>query len=297
MEKGYLMGPFDSPPFDSYRVSPVGLAEHKYSGKKRLIVDLSSPRNHPSHPSINELIDKQEYSLSYVRIDDAIKIIKKLGPGSWLCKCDIKDAFKQLPISPDLWHLYGIKWKAKYYFFTRLVFGSRSSPKIFDTLSEGLVWIAQHKLGIQYILHLLDDFLTIDSADAEPMRNMALLTLLFNSLGIPLSQHKTVGPVHELEYLGIILDTVQMQARLPQDKMKRISLKLADFSSRRTCTKRELLSLIGHLVFASRVVIPGRTFMSRLFQAVKPLKELHHRVTLSSSCKADLSMWTYLLTH
>ena len=39
-EKGYLYGPFDHPPFENYRVSPLGLAVGKYSGKKRLIVDL-----------------------------------------------------------------------------------------------------------------------------------------------------------------------------------------------------------------------------------------------------------------
>ena len=39
----FLYGPFSKPPFDKYRVSPLGLAVGKYSGKKRLIVDLSSP--------------------------------------------------------------------------------------------------------------------------------------------------------------------------------------------------------------------------------------------------------------
>ena len=43
-QKGYLYGPFNEPPFhNNFRVSPIGLAVGKYSGKKRLIVDLSSP--------------------------------------------------------------------------------------------------------------------------------------------------------------------------------------------------------------------------------------------------------------
>ena len=63
--KGYLYGPFDSPPFKSYRVSPLGLAIGKYSGKKRLIVDLSSPNDNPDHVSINDLIDKDSCSMTY----------------------------------------------------------------------------------------------------------------------------------------------------------------------------------------------------------------------------------------
>ena len=48
-EKGYLYGPFDQPPPESYKVSPLGLAIWKYSGKKHLIVDLSSPHDDPLH--------------------------------------------------------------------------------------------------------------------------------------------------------------------------------------------------------------------------------------------------------
>jgi hypothetical protein len=104
-----------------FLLSPISLAE-KFSSKKHLIVDLSAPREHPIYPSINSLISKEEYSLSYVRIDDAISIICSLGKGALLCKTDITDAFKQLPVAPHLWNLYGIKWQDQYFFYTRLAF-------------------------------------------------------------------------------------------------------------------------------------------------------------------------------
>ena len=80
----------------------------------------NGPHNSQEHDSLNELISKEEYYLSYVKLDDAI--ILDRGPGSWLCKTDIVDAFKQIPIHPSLWHLYGVKWDEEYFFFTRLVF-------------------------------------------------------------------------------------------------------------------------------------------------------------------------------
>jgi hypothetical protein len=49
LEKGYLIGPFIKPPFDIYRVSPIGIVEGKYSGKKQLILDLSAPHNNKLH--------------------------------------------------------------------------------------------------------------------------------------------------------------------------------------------------------------------------------------------------------
>jgi hypothetical protein len=69
---------------------------------------------------------------------------------------------------------------------------------------------------------LLDDFWTVDPPNAIAERTMAIMTMIFNKLNIPIAAHKTVGPVTCLEYLGIILDTVKFEARLPMDKVNRI---------------------------------------------------------------------------
>ena len=260
LERWYIMGPFVSVPFDTHRISPLGIAIGKYLGKKRLILDLSAPHQNEEHQSLNELIDKEEFSLSYATIDNAIKKIKALGQNSWMCKVDVRDAFKLVPIKVSLWPYYGIKWNGKFYFYTRLVFGSRSSPKIFYSLSEAVCWILQNNYDIQHLLHLLDDFLTIDPPDSLPDRTMAILTLVFRKLGIPLSTHKTV-----LEYLGIILDSCRMEARLPSDKIQRISEILNTFMNKKSCTKQELLSLLGHLNFACRVIYPGLSWSSICF--------------------------------
>lgn len=66
LERGYILGPFASVPFETYRISSLGIAIGKYSGKKRLIVDLSAPHENQERQSLNELIDKEEFSLSYV---------------------------------------------------------------------------------------------------------------------------------------------------------------------------------------------------------------------------------------
>ena len=285
LERGYLIGPFHSAPYETYRVSPLGIAIGKYSGKKRLIVDLSAPHQNEQHKSLNELIDKEEFSL-----------LGKLGKNSWLCKVDIRDAFKLVPIHESLWPFHGVKWNNKYYFYTRLVFGSRSSPKIFDSLSEAVCWILQNNYGIQHVLHLLDDFLTIDAPDSVPERTMAILTLVFKQLGIPLSTHKTVGPTTVLEYLGIILDSCRMEAQLPSDKVLRISEILKSLMTKKTCTKQELLSLLGHLNFACRVIYPGRAFVSYLISLSTTVKSLHHHIKLSQECRLDLKMWSLFLS-
>ncbi|XP_070539681.1 uncharacterized protein [Ptychodera flava] len=125
---------------------------------------------------------------------------------------------------------------------------------------------------------------------------MALITLIFKRLSVPIAPHKTVGPVTILEYLGIELDTVKMEARLPHDKLSRIAALIQSFLSRTTCTKRELLSLLGHLNFACRVIIPGRTFISRLIEISKGARKLHYRIHLTAESRLDLRMWHRFLS-
>ena len=297
VEKGYMYGPFPSPPFQNYRVSPIGIAEGKYSDKKRLILDLSSPYNNDKHMSINDLIDKSDCSMSYVKIDDAIDIILRLGRNSWLCKFDISDAFKICPISPSQWPLFCVKWQEVYYFFVRLTFGCRSSPKIFDHVSQAICHIAVHNYKILNILHLLDDFLTIDPPSADGERTMAIMMMIFKKLNIPVASHKTVGPVKCLEYLGIILDTEKMEARLPENKVQRIIEFISKICYKKKCTKRELLQLLGHLNFASRVVLPGRSFVSYLIKLSTTVNDLHHYVYISKECRTDLDFWLRFLSN
>jgi hypothetical protein len=297
IENGYMIGLFDSSPFNIYRTNPVGVVEGKYSGKKRLILDMSSPHNSDQHCSLNSLIDKEQYSLSYVTVDDAIGKIKEAGRFAKLCKADVKSAFKNIPLAPHLWCFHGVCWQSKYYFYTRLPFGSRSSCKLFDMLSQAISYIATHNYGIEVMLHLLDDYLAIDRPEVVSERTMALIYYIFNILGVPLALEKTMGPLTVLEYLGVILDTELMQARLPRVKVQRIISILDSFTHKKSCTKRELLSLLGHLNFACRVIVPGRTFVSYLLSVAHSVSELHYHVHLSRECRLDMSMWrTFLET-
>ncbi|MBN3320618.1 CTNA1 protein, partial [Atractosteus spatula] len=47
--------------------------------------------------------------------------------GAWLAKANISSAVKVMPPDPDLWHLFGVHWRNKF-FAVRLTFGRRSSP-------------------------------------------------------------------------------------------------------------------------------------------------------------------------
>ena len=123
---------------------------------------------------------------------------------------------------------------------------------------------------------MLDDFLTIDRPQYDANITYQSMLKLFESLGIPLSTNKTVGPCTCLEYLGVILDSVKMEARLPADKILRIKTFIQKLLSKRSCTKQEVLQLLGHMNFASRVILAGRSFVSYLQKLAASVKEMYY---------------------
>ena len=79
-------------------------------------------------------------------------------------------------------------------------------------------------------------------------------------LGVPVAPHKVEGPA---SFLGICLDTEQMEVRLPEDKLAKLQTCIRAWEAKRVCIKRDLLSLLGLLHHASKVVPHGRTFLRR----------------------------------
>ncbi|XP_056104363.1 uncharacterized protein LOC130083381 [Rhinichthys klamathensis goyatoka] len=294
VESGFMIGPFDEPPFKVFRISPIGVATRKFSGKKRLIVDLSAP--HKSlFPSINSLIPLDEFSLKYHDVDHAVDLIKIVGRGAWLAKIDITSAFKVMPIHPDSWHLFGVPWHGKFYFAVRLTFGCKSSPKIFDMLSEAICWILSNNYAIPHLIHLLDDFLIISPPGAIPAAQILTVQRVFAELGIPIAQEKTMGPATSIEFLGIKLDSVKYQASLPKEKIDRIILISSTLVDSSKCSKRELLSMLGHLNFAMRIIPQGRPFISHLLSLASSVHALEDLISLTPACHDELRLWITFL--
>ena len=91
----------------------------------------------PPWVSINDSILKEDFT----SFDDAVDLVHHLGKDCELGKMDIKHDFRLCPVSPFDWSLLGMFWNGAFYIDTRLPFGSRSSPYIFNTFADALAWI------------------------------------------------------------------------------------------------------------------------------------------------------------
>ena len=68
-----------------------------------MIMHLSAPTGQ----SINDHISKEQYSLQYSSVDDAVKILTALGKGALMAKVDLKSAFRVVPVHSTDWDLLG----------------------------------------------------------------------------------------------------------------------------------------------------------------------------------------------
>ena len=93
-----------------------------------------------------------------------------------------------------------------------------------------------------------------------------MLEGVYAQLGVPLAPEKRDSPSSVLIFLGIIINTVKGELRLPADKLRRLSGAVEEWLGKKWCTRRELESLIGTLQHACSVIRPGRSFLLHCYQ-------------------------------
>ena len=115
----------------------------------------------------------------------------------------------------------------------------------------------------------------------ECASNSLLMHMACDQMGLPVEPDKDEGPASTLSFLGIELDSVAMEIRLPPEKLTRLREEIATWRDRKKCKKRELLSLIGLLSHACKVVRSGRSFLRRLIDLSTIPMHLEHYVRLN----------------
>lgn len=289
---GRMLGPFTDPTslpplhFNRFGVIPKG---HN-TGKWRLITDLSFPKG----ASINDGIDPCLCSLTYSSVEEVAEQVARLGPGALLAKIDIESAYRIIPVHPQDRHLQAVRWEGKIYVDPMLPFGLRSAPKIFNAVADALNWHLQQS-GIQFIRHYLDDFIIVGPPNSSQCQEwIAILDRECRALGVPIAAHKRDGPSTCLVYLGIEIDTVACHLRLPEGKLQHLHSLLQDWGDRKTCSRKELESLVGLLNHACKVVRPGRSFLRRMFDLLHAVHRPRNSTTpirLNRGFRSDLAWW------
>ncbi|XP_048588724.1 uncharacterized protein LOC116606981 isoform X3 [Nematostella vectensis] len=106
---GRVAGPFTDPPFGGgFVTSPLNTVPKRDSEERRVIVDLSWPKG----GSVNDGIPCDSFLgdpfvTCYPTIDDIVEAIVQFGPGCFLYKRDLRQAYRQFPVDPGDYRLLG----------------------------------------------------------------------------------------------------------------------------------------------------------------------------------------------
>ena len=156
-------------------VSALGALPKKDAKRVRLIHDASRPAG---QGALNDYCSAEKFS--YQSIQDAVDIIK---PGSFLAKVDLANAYRSVKINPSNYKATGLKWRfsgdqrVSYLVDTRLPFGSKRSPVIFNRLSQAVKAMMAAR-GYDIVAYL-DDFLIVSDTREKCLTGLnTLLTLL-----------------------------------------------------------------------------------------------------------------------
>lgn len=236
--------------------SPIGTVS-KSNGKLRTIHHLSWPRS-GAGSSVNEGISPEDATLTYSTLDrlfDSIQQSIRKGTSISLWKADLADAFRHCVVSDRDANLLDFTFDAHQYIDTRLPFGCRSSPFLFNLFAGALHWMLEQRSIT--LSHYLDDFFGATNGEAE--KTLQVFKSLSQTLGLSV-QDKKLEHGHALEILGILVDARRGTASISEERRRGILHTLDTTLSRKTATALELMSVAEHLVFISRICPPWSSF-------------------------------------
>ena len=179
----------------------------KKDGGQRPVINLKA---------LNNFVIKEHFKM------EGIHTLKDLlRKGDWLAKIDLKDAFFSIPIHTNHQKFLRFVFKGKTYQFNYLPFGLSSAPWVFTkTLKPALATLQER--GIQLIAYINDILLLAESRDLI-LDQLTGMKYLLECLGFIVNTKKSiVNPAQVMEFLGLSVDSIAMEIRLPPIKIKQI---------------------------------------------------------------------------
>ena len=115
----------------------------------------------------------------------------------------------------------------------------------------------------QTIFNYIDDLIYV-GLPHEIHQSFMFLHYLLQDLGLEVSRSQLVAPATQVVCLGILVDTVAQMISIPTDKLQQIKNICSSWSSKTYCSKRDLQSLLGSLLYITKCIKPARYLLNRM---------------------------------
>ena len=292
----FLIGPF--------RTSPLGTVPKSHgSTERRIVQDLSYPRNDPSRSSVNDQIDIEDFRCDWGTFNDIRAIVIDAPEGTEAATLDVDSAFRCCPITPSQQRNFVIHWNGLYYVDHDAPFGATSAGGVFGRVADAKSAILKSK-DIGPSKNWVDDFVFFRfpiSLLPSPVFSYSLVEIysLAKRLGWPWKESKTRPFAKEFIYLGFTWNLSTKTVQIPEKKKLRYLEKLEPWQNGRKFTKKDVESVLGTLVHCSLAIPDGRSrlpSLSRFATSFNYLSSPFIRKSPNSSVLADINWWQTQLT-
>ena len=295
---------------DEYTVNTL-TTRPKPSGALRIIVDMSSPRDRdsvvpgwlwsPSLPgAVNTSIDPAQFPARMTSVPAFVRILFSVGRGAVVCKIDWCDAYKHVKVRDEDLKLQVIQFAGRYFVELMLVFGARSSPGLYDDVSNVIRDIAVTESGIvrKRVAKHLDDILAVGGAKSDdPVHKFFKAYLaLAKEVGVRLpppdeDKTKCQSPSTTVLALGMEFDTVAWEMRCPELKLGRMLHALRKCLAEGKTTAGELVSLVGQLQDKMIMLEAARFNIAEISALVVEGRPEGEEVSLSVAALEQMRWW------
>ena len=292
----FLIGPF--------RTSPLGTVPKSHgSSERRIIQDLSFPRNDPTLTSVNDQINIEDFRCDWGTFNDVRSIVVDAPPGTEAATLDVDSAFRCCPIIPSQQSSFIIHWDDRYYIDHNAPFGATSAGGVFGRVADAKSAILESK-EIGPSKNWVDDFVFFRfpiTLHPDPIFTYSLSDIysLAERLGWPWKASKTIPFSHEFKYLGFVWNLTEKTVQIPEPKKIRYLEKLGLWNKNQKFTKKDVESVLGTLVHCSLALPDGRSrlpSLSRFATSFNYLSSPFIRKTPTSSVLSDINWWKNQLT-
>ena len=171
-------------------------------------------------------------------------------------KINVSRALHHMHINPEDYDLLGLHW-CDTYMDTCLPFGTHHGSQTFQRLSNDVDYV-MHQRG--FCVDYIDDYVGMGIPDVSHV-SFATLFKLMNDLGLTISDSKLVPPSTQVACLGVLIDTENGNVSIHPEKLRQINDMVRQWMSKDTCTKCQLQSLLGLLLYVHKCVKPARAFL------------------------------------
>ena len=170
--KGRYHGPFSQMEIEAvlgpFQIAPLSLIpKPSKPGKFRLVQNLSFPHSNSPIPSINSLVNPDDFPSPYSTFSIVALVISALPPGSQGAIRDVAEAYRTIPLHPSQWHALVVRLsKSHFAIDTSTCFGFGPSDGIYGNLGSAGTDI-MHFAGVGPILRWVDDHLFLRIPKSE----------------------------------------------------------------------------------------------------------------------------------